>query len=67
MTKYNNYYGYGNGDGHNEIAILSPDETQKDRFSSATVMKEVKTLIGPTHVPGEPPGVVYEWCIIPPW
>ncbi len=63
MTKYNNYFGFGSGDGHNEIAILSPDETQKDRFSNATVMKEVMTRINPTQVPGEPAGVVYEWCI----
>jgi hypothetical protein len=63
MTKYNNYFGFGNGDGHNEIAVISPDETQKDRFSSLTVMKEVLTKVNPTHVPGEPSGVVYEWCI----
>ncbi|MBV9695199.1 MAG: hypothetical protein JO261_16020, partial [Alphaproteobacteria bacterium] len=63
MTKYNNYYGIGSGNGHNEIAILSPDETQKDRFSNATVMKEVMTRENPTQFPGAPPGVVYEWCI----
>jgi len=63
MTKYNNYDGIGNGNGHNEIAILSPDETQKDRFSNATVMKEVMTRENPTQYPGAPPGVVYEWCI----
>jgi len=63
MTKYNNYYGFGNGNGHNEIAIISPDETQKDRFSNATVMKEVMTKVNPTQFPGAPTGVVYEWCI----
>jgi hypothetical protein len=63
MTKYNNYYGFGNGNGHNEIAIISPDETQKDRFSNATVMKEIMTKVNPTQFPGAPPGVVYEWCI----
>lgn len=63
MTKYNNYYGAGSGDGHNEIAILDPDATQKDRFSNATVMKEILTKVNPTHVPGQPAGVVYEWCI----
>lgn len=63
MTKYNNYLGFGSGNGHNEIAILAPDETQKDRFSSATVMKEVMTKLNPNHVPGEPAGAVYEWCI----
>ncbi|MBV9992876.1 MAG: hypothetical protein JOZ72_16480 [Alphaproteobacteria bacterium] len=63
MSKYNNYFGFGNGNGHNEIAILAPDDTQQDRFSSATVMKEIMTKVNPTHVPGQPQGVVYEWCI----
>ncbi|HWA89926.1 MAG TPA: hypothetical protein VG889_07815 [Rhizomicrobium sp.] len=63
MTKYNNYLGAGSGDGHNEIAIISPDETQKDRFSNVTVMKDVMTRLNPTHVPGQPSGAVYEWCI----
>jgi len=63
MTKYNNYIGIGNGNGHNEIAILSPDETQNDRFSNATVMKEVMTHENPNQDPDEPPGAVYEWCI----
>jgi hypothetical protein len=63
MTKYNNYYGAGSGNGHNEIAIIDPDQTQKDRFSSATVMKEIMTRLNPTQVPGAPAGVVYEWCI----
>lgn len=63
MTKYNNYFGFGNGNGHNEIAVISPDESQKDRFSNLSVMKEVMTKTNPTQVPGEPSGVVYEWCI----
>ncbi len=63
MTKYNNYYGAGSGNGHNEIAIIDPDATQKDRFSTATVMKEIMTKVGPTQFPGAPAGVVYEWCI----
>lgn len=63
MTKYNNYYGYGNGNGHNEIAIIAPDDTQKDRFSNVTVMQEVLTKVNPTQYPGAPAGVVYEWCI----
>jgi hypothetical protein len=62
MTKYNNYAGFGSGNGHNEIAIISPDETQKDRFSNVTVMKEVMTKLNPTPVPGGG-GAVYEWCI----
>lgn len=63
MSKYNNYYGCGNGDGHNQIAILNPKKTQKDHYSTATVMKEVETILDPHQVPGEPAGVVYEWCI----
>jgi hypothetical protein len=27
MSKYNNYYGFGTGDGHNRIAILDPHAT----------------------------------------
>ena len=57
MTKYNNYYGgFPSGDGHNEIAIIDPDATQKDRFSNATVMKEIMTKLNPTHFPGAPAG-----------
>jgi hypothetical protein len=64
MSKYNNYYGAGpHGDGHNKIAILDPDATQPDEYSTATVMKEILTLLGPKHVQGEPPDSVYEWCI----
>ena len=63
MSKYNNYYGCGSGDGHNRIAILDPMASQQDQYSSATVMKEVETILDPNQVPGEPTGAVYEWCI----
>lgn len=63
MSKYNNYYGCGNGNGHNQIAILDPRKTQHDSYSTATVMKEVETILDPHQVPGEPQGAVYEWCI----
>jgi hypothetical protein len=63
MSKYNNYYGCGSGDGHNRIAILDSKATQQDQYSSATVMKEVETILDPHQVPGEPTGAVYEWCI----
>lgn len=64
MSKYNNYYGIGNGDGHNKIAILDPNAKESDPIiPSVKVMNEVMTIVGPTHVPGEPQGVVYEWCI----
>jgi len=63
MSKYNNYFDCGTGNGHNEIAILDPKATQKDEYSNATVMKEVETILDPHPVPGEPTGAVYEWCI----
>lgn len=58
MTKYNSYY-----DGHNKIAVLDPNATQIDKYSPATVMKEVITKLDPHQVPGEPKGARYEWCI----
>lgn len=61
MSKYNNYF--GSGGGHHEIAILDPNATQRDRFSNVNVMREIKTKLNPTQVPGAAPGVVYEWCI----
>ena len=63
MSKYNNYYDCGSGNGHNEIAILDPNATQQDQYSNATVMKEVETVLDPNQVPGEPTGAAYEWCI----
>jgi hypothetical protein len=66
MTKYNNYAGLGTGDGHNRIAILDPDATEKDPVISTTrVMKEVITILGVTPDPEFPdfPGAVREWCI----
>jgi hypothetical protein len=62
MTKYNNYIGVNTGNGENRIAILDPEATQQDEYSSkpVTVMKEVETLLGPTP---NPAGGVYEWCI----
>jgi hypothetical protein len=65
MTKYNNYIGFGNGDGHNLIAILDPSAGQTDSYSTApvTVMKEVMTIAGPTPFPHGQPGQTYEWCI----
>jgi hypothetical protein len=63
MTKYNNYLGIDSlGDGKNKIAILDPDHTQQDEYSTTpvTVMKEVQTQLGPT---ASPAGGVYEWCI----
>jgi hypothetical protein len=64
MSKYNNYYGFPTGDGHNKIAILDPSAKENDPIlPSVKVMNEVLTILGPTQEPGEPKGVVYEWCI----
>lgn len=62
MSKYNDYYGTG-GEGRNRIAILDPNDTQKDKISGLPVMKEVLTILSPHHVPGQPKGARYEWCI----
>src|SRR5208282_1102063 len=66
MTKYNNYAGVNTGDGHNRIAILDPNGTEKDPvIPSTTVMREVITKLGVTPDPEFPnfPGAVREWCI----
>jgi len=62
MTKYNNYYGIGTGNGENKIAILDPNATEDDPILSKTqVMKEVLTKLGVT--PDPPYDGVKEWCI----
>jgi hypothetical protein len=60
--KYNSYGGVGTGDGRHRVAIVDPNATQTDRFSSASVMREVMTVLGPTSDPSYPGGVE-EWCI----
>lgn len=60
MTKYNNYFGVGTGNGQNKIAILDPNATETDPITGVTVMKEVLTILGPTP---DPSGGVKEWCI----
>jgi hypothetical protein len=60
--KYNSYGGIGTGDGQHRVAIVDPNATQTDRFSSALVMREVITVLGPTPS-SEYPGGVEEWCI----
>jgi hypothetical protein len=66
MTKYNFYAGIGGGDGTNRIAILDPRDSQLDPHSSALVMKEILTILGPTpDMDARPtfPNAVREWCI----
>jgi hypothetical protein len=64
MVKYNNYAGEG-GNGINKVAVLDPNQTEKDPSTGATVMKEILTIAGVTPDPGFPnvPGAVREWCI----
>jgi len=62
FSKYNDYYGIG-GAGHNRIAVLDPFATQTDPVTNATIMKEVITVLAPTHDPGKPADAVTEWCI----
>ena len=64
LTKYNNYVGIGTGDGVNKVAVLDPNGTMQDEYSTATVMREVITVTGVTPEPSEGyPNAVREWCI----
>jgi hypothetical protein len=64
VSKYNNYLGIGpHGDGHNRVAVIDPRASQKDPYANTPVMKAVQTILSPMHVPGEPAGARYEWCI----
>ncbi len=64
VSKYNNYLGIGpHGDGHNQVAVLDPRASQNDPYANTRVMKAVQTILSPVHVPGEPAGARYEWCI----
>ncbi len=64
VSKYNNYLGIGpHGDGRNKVAVLDPRSSQKDPYANVQVMKAVKTILSPVHVPGQPAGARYEWCI----
>jgi hypothetical protein len=64
VSKYNNYFGVGpHGNGHNEMAVLDPESSQEDPYANVRTMKAVETVLSPVHVPGEPRGAVYEWCI----
>ncbi len=66
MSKYNFYAGIGGGDGTNRIAVLDPNDSEPDPHSSAIVMNEVLTILGPTpDMDARPtfPNAVREWCI----
>jgi hypothetical protein len=64
VSKYNNYLGLGShGDGRNRFAVLDPRSGQRDPYAKARVMKAVQTILSPVHVPREPAGARYEWCI----
>jgi hypothetical protein len=64
LTKYNNYVGLGNG--VNQVAILDPNASMQDTYSTSPVqvMTEVLTIDGVTPDPHAGyPNAVREWCI----
>ena len=65
VSKYNNYFGVGTGNGRNQMAILDPADNQIDSISAIPVMREVLTIVGPTPEFGQPGtvGAVREWCV----
>jgi hypothetical protein len=64
VSKYNNYYGTKpDGNGHNEMAVLDPTSSQNDPYANVRTMKAVQTILSPVHVPKEPSGSRYEWCV----
>jgi hypothetical protein len=66
MTKYNYYAGLGGGDGSNKIAILDPNDTERDPITGVTVMNEILTILGPTLDQDwirTYPDARREWCI----
>ena len=64
MTKYNNYFNTGTGDGKNKMAILDPNATEPDPILGNTVMNEVLTVLGPTaDTASGVAGAVREWCV----
>ncbi|MDR2984431.1 MAG: hypothetical protein LBV34_06290 [Nocardiopsaceae bacterium] len=63
VSKYNNYLIGPHGDGRNKVAVLDPRSGQKDPYANVRTMKAVQTILSPVHVPGEPTGARYEWCI----
>lgn len=67
MTKYNNYAGFGNGDGVNRVALLDPNLKAIDQRSGQIMMGVVASQIGPTpDVYFRNQGyanAVREWCV----
>jgi hypothetical protein len=65
VSKYNNYFGVGSGNGRNQMAILDPGLPQIDTISPIPVMREVLTIAGPTPEfgPAGLVGAVREWCV----
>jgi hypothetical protein len=61
-TKYNNYGGLGTGDGQNKMAVLDPNTGEIDPLSGVEVMREIRTILGPTPDPNYVGGVK-EWCV----
>lgn len=52
MSKYNNYYGLGTGDGKNRIAVIDPGNAAPDPvLPTVKSMATVISLLGPTTFP----------------
>ena len=56
VSKYNNYFGVGAGDGLNRMALLDPTASQADGIATIQVMREVATILAPS-------GSMREWCV----
>lgn len=66
LVKYNNYAGIGTGNGVNQLAVLDPNASQQDEYSTTPVqvMHEILTITGVTPNPQAGyPNAVREWCI----
>jgi hypothetical protein len=70
VSKYNNYFQVGSGDGQNQVAVLDPQVSQPDPFAlfgNAQTMKPVQTVLAPTlQFPEFSQFGIdarYEWCI----
>ena len=66
LVKYNDYAEVGTGTGVNKLAVLDPNATQQDEYSTTPlqVMREVLTITGVTPDPQAGyPNAVREWCI----
>ena len=64
FCKYNNYAGV-NGNGHNQVAVVDPQNIGTDSILNMPTMKVADAILGPTPDSDFPnsPGAVREWCV----